>query len=62
MRELNGCSMQGHTLHVQHVSGTIGGSHSQAFTSISGRESSQGATKPQTSKTEPSGAERKVRV
>ena len=56
--ELNGCCMEGHTLHVEHIAG----SHSQASASISGPESSQNATKPQTPKTESSSTERKVRI
>ncbi|XP_051260807.1 RNA-binding protein 44 isoform X2 [Dicentrarchus labrax] len=49
VRELNGCSMQGHILHVEHINRGIGGSHSQASASVSGPESSEDATKPQTS-------------
>ncbi|KAM7380184.1 hypothetical protein PAMP_003497 [Pampus punctatissimus] len=52
--DLNGCSMQGHTLHVEHINGATAGSQSQSSTSISGPESSQDATKPQTSKTDSS--------
>lgn len=62
VRELNGCSMQGHTLHVEHINRAVGGSHRQASASVSGSESSQNATKPQASKTESSRTERKVRI
>ncbi|XP_035860340.1 RNA-binding protein 44 [Sander lucioperca] len=51
-RELHGCCMQGHTLHVEHIHKAIGESQSQASASISGSESSRDADKPRTSKTE----------
>lgn len=56
-RELHGCCMQGHTLHVEHIHKAIGESQSQASASISGSESSRDADKPRTSKTE-----REVRI
>ncbi|XP_073330149.1 RNA-binding protein 44 isoform X2 [Pagrus major] len=59
VRELNGCSMQGHTLHVGHIIRAIGGSHSQASASISGPQCSQD-DKPQTSKTESSTTDRQL--
>ncbi|XP_044073793.1 RNA-binding protein 44 isoform X3 [Siniperca chuatsi] len=58
VRELNGCSMQGHTLHVEHINRAIGGSRSQASASISGPEPSQDTTKPQTSKPDSSNTKR----
>ncbi|XP_054471447.1 RNA-binding protein 44 isoform X2 [Anoplopoma fimbria] len=51
-RELHGCCKQGHTLHVEHINGSIGGSQSQSSASISGPESSKDSTEPPTSKTE----------
>ncbi|KAM9347607.1 RNA-binding protein 44 [Symphorus nematophorus] len=60
VRELNGCYMQGHTLHVEHINRGMGGSHSQASASISGPESPQNTTQPQTSKTESNSTERKL--
>nr|XP_046259410.1 RNA-binding protein 44 isoform X2 [Scatophagus argus] len=59
-RELNGCSVQGHTLHVQHIKGDVGGSHSQTLAYITGPEFSQDTIKPQTSKSESSSTERKL--
>ncbi|XP_070771062.1 LOW QUALITY PROTEIN: RNA-binding protein 44 [Enoplosus armatus] len=57
-RELNGCSMQGRTLHVELINRAIGGSQSRASASISG--SSQDATEPQTSKSDSSSTGRKL--
>lgn len=59
--ELNGCTMQGYTLHVEHIIRTNGGSNSQASASISEPECSQD-NKPQTSKTESSSTDRQVRI
>lgn len=59
--ELNGCTMQGYTLHVEHIIRTNGGSDSQASASISEPECSQD-NKPQTSKTESSSTDRQVRI
>ncbi|GLD56615.1 RNA-binding protein 44 isoform X3 [Lates japonicus] len=66
VRELNGFSMEGHTLYVEHINRAVGGSRtqsqsqsqSQASASIS--ESSQDATKPQPPRTDPSSTERKL--
>ncbi|KAM6955139.1 RNA-binding protein 44 [Lycodopsis pacificus] len=52
VRELRGCCMQGHALHVQHINGAGGGSQRPASASIRGPESSEDSTGPQTSKTE----------
>ncbi len=62
VRELNGCCMQGHTLHVEHINRAIGRSQSRASASIGQPESSQEATKPQTSKPDSSSPERKVNM
>lgn len=62
VRELNGCCMQGHTLHVEHISRAIAGNQSKASASIGQPESSLDATKPQTSKSDSSSSERKVRI
>lgn len=59
--ELNGCTMQGYTLHVEHIIRTNGGSDSQASASISEPECSQD-NKPQISKTESSSTDRQVRI
>lgn len=59
--ELNGCTMQGYTLHVEHIIRANGGSDSQASASISEPECSQD-NKPQTSKTESSSTDRQVRI
>lgn len=61
VRKLNCSSMQGHALHVEHMNRAVGGTQRQASTSISGSESSQDATKPQTPKNDYSSAEKKVR-
>ncbi|XP_034741222.1 RNA-binding protein 44 [Etheostoma cragini] len=58
VRELHGCCMQGHTLHVEHTHKTIG--ESQASASISGSEFSHDADKLQTSKTDSSSTETKL--
>ncbi|XP_071339294.1 RNA-binding protein 44 isoform X2 [Trachinotus anak] len=58
VRGLNGFGVEGHTLHVEHIDGAVGGSQSQASASAS--QSSQGDTKPQPPKTDPSGPERKM--
>lgn len=47
VKELNGCSMQGHTLHVVHINRAAGGSHSQGSASVGGSKFSQNATKTQ---------------
>ncbi|XP_030284225.1 RNA-binding protein 44 isoform X5 [Sparus aurata] len=57
--ELNGCTMQGYTLHVEHIIRANGGSDSQASASISEPECSQDS-KPQTSKTESSSTDRQL--
>ncbi|XP_026232738.1 RNA-binding protein 44 isoform X2 [Anabas testudineus] len=59
-RELNSSNIQGHTSHVEHMHRAVGGSQSQASTSIRGSESSQDATKPQTLKGDCSSTERKL--
>lgn len=41
VRVLNGCNMQGTTLHVEHINGANGGSVGQALASISESESPQ---------------------
>ncbi|XP_029935998.1 RNA-binding protein 44 isoform X2 [Myripristis murdjan] len=55
VRELNGCSVQGHALHVEHISRPRTGSQSQALqqapSSTSRPGSSEDDLKPQTSKT-----------
>ena len=69
VRELNGCSMKGRALHVEHINRAAGESQnqnqsqsqSQSQASISGPESLQGDAKPQTSQTESSSTERKVK-
>ncbi|KAM7406976.1 hypothetical protein PAMA_002942 [Pampus argenteus] len=58
--DLNDCSMQGHTLYVEQINRATAESQSQTSTSISGPESSQDATKPQTSKTDSSSTNRKL--
>ncbi|XP_044221151.1 RNA-binding protein 44 isoform X2 [Thunnus albacares] len=58
--DLNGCSMQGHTLHVEHINRVTAGSQGQASASISEPESLQDPTKPQTSKTDSSSTERQL--
>ncbi|XP_074513703.1 RNA-binding protein 44 isoform X1 [Sebastes fasciatus] len=64
VRELHGCCMQGHTLHVKHITRNTGGSQSQSQSqtsaSVRGPESSQDANKPQTTKTDSSSTERKL--
>ncbi|KAK9537268.1 hypothetical protein VZT92_004901 [Zoarces viviparus] len=52
VRELRGCCMQGHALHVEHINGASGGSQRPASASIRGPEPSEDYTGPQTSKTE----------
>uniref|UniRef100_UPI0037E72DFE RNA-binding protein 44 n=1 Tax=Semicossyphus pulcher TaxID=241346 RepID=UPI0037E72DFE len=47
VRELNGCCMQSHVLHVEHINKAAGGSQSRASDSISGSESAQDATNTQ---------------
>lgn len=59
--ELNGCTMQGYTLYVEHIIRANGGSDSQASASIREPECSQD-NKPQTSKTESSSTDRQVRI
>ncbi|XP_036966881.1 RNA-binding protein 44 isoform X4 [Acanthopagrus latus] len=59
VRELNGCTMQGYTLHVEHIISANGGSHSQASAPIGELKCSQD-DKPQTSKTESSSADRQL--
>ena len=61
VRELNGCTMQGYTLHVEHIISANGGSHSQASAPIGELKCSQD-DKPQTSKTESSSADRQVSI
>ncbi|XP_022595875.1 RNA-binding protein 44 [Seriola dumerili] len=58
VRGLNGLSVEGHTLHVEHIDGAAGGSRSQASASVS--ESSQDATKPQPTKPDLSSTRRKL--
>eukprot|EP00064_Thunnus_orientalis_P002863 superscaffoldBa00000223_g2871 len=58
--DLNGCSMQGHTLHVEHINRVTAGSQGQASASISEPESLQDSTKPQTSKTDSSSTDRQL--
>lgn len=60
--ELHGSSMQGHRLHVEHINRAVGGSQSRAAASVRGPETPQDAVKPQTSKTDSSSAEGKVRI
>ncbi|XP_031729265.1 RNA-binding protein 44 [Anarrhichthys ocellatus] len=52
VRELRGCCMQGHALHVEHINRASGGSQRPASASIRGLESSGDSTGPQSSKTE----------
>ncbi|CAJ1079004.1 RNA-binding protein 44 isoform X2 [Xyrichtys novacula] len=59
VRDLNGCNMQGHTLHVEHIIRPTGGNQSQALDPVSGPESAQ-AKKPRTSNTESSKTEREL--
>ncbi|XP_029386146.1 RNA-binding protein 44 [Echeneis naucrates] len=47
VRGLNGCSLEGHALHVEHINGAVDGSQSRAS-----QEASQDATKPPPSNTE----------
>ncbi|XP_042349987.1 RNA-binding protein 44, partial [Plectropomus leopardus] len=67
-RELNGCCVQGHALHVEHINRAPGGSQnqsqnqnqSQASASIRGPGSSREAAKPQNSRTDSSCTDRKL--
>ncbi|XP_041662156.1 RNA-binding protein 44 isoform X2 [Cheilinus undulatus] len=60
VRELNGCSMQGRTLHVEHINRAASESQNQASLSVRGPGSSQHDNKPQTSNTDPRKTERKL--
>ncbi|XP_033473044.2 RNA-binding protein 44 isoform X1 [Epinephelus lanceolatus] len=60
VRELNGCCMEGRTLHVKHINRASDGSQSQASASVSGPEPSQEAAKPQNSNTHSSSSEREL--
>ncbi|XP_068590332.1 RNA-binding protein 44 isoform X2 [Cebidichthys violaceus] len=52
VRELRGCSMQGHALQVEHINGASGGSQRPDSASIRGPESAEDPTGPPTSNTE----------
>ncbi|KAG7219722.1 hypothetical protein INR49_018885 [Caranx melampygus] len=58
VKGLNGFSVEGHTLHVEHITGAASRGRSQTSASVS--ESSQERTKPQPPRADRSSAERKV--
>ncbi|XP_034549614.1 RNA-binding protein 44 isoform X2 [Notolabrus celidotus] len=60
VRELNGCNMQGQTLHVEQVIGAAGGSQNRVQDSIKQPEAAQVDKAPQTSNNESSKPERKL--